>query len=195
MKAKGDVVIGGLVAALKLSNVKQPRQGSTHTRYGMFDLEDMEGLVRTICWPEDYARLGEWIVGDAVVVVSGSIDRRAGSDETNLIVNDLVPIADVWNRPVRSVTAGRSVSPRRERRAPIAMSRVPASVAPWARRSAVGVASPTTTRTSVSPAVTSSRTPPRTARESGRRSRRVRTAMPAAKAMINALRSRNAATR
>jgi DNA polymerase-3 subunit alpha len=70
----------------------------------MFDLEDMEGLVRTICWPEDYARLGEWIVGDAVVVVSGSIDRRAGSDETNLIVNDLVPIADVWNRPARSVT-------------------------------------------------------------------------------------------
>jgi len=104
VKAKGEVVIGGLVAALKLSNVKQPRQGSTHTRYGMFDLEDMEGLVRTICWPEDYARLGEWIVGDAVVVVSGSIDRRAGSDETNLIVNDLVPIADVWSRPVRSVT-------------------------------------------------------------------------------------------
>ncbi|NCA11776.1 DNA polymerase III subunit alpha, partial [bacterium] len=104
VKAKGDVVIGGLVAALKLSNVKQPRPGSTHTRYGMFDLEDMEGLVRTICWPEDYARLGEWIVPDAVLVVSGSIDRRAGSDETNLIVNDLVPIADIWTRPVRSVT-------------------------------------------------------------------------------------------
>jgi len=104
VKAKGDVVVGGLVAALKLSNVKQPRPGSTHTRYGMFDLEDMEGLVRTICWPEDYARLGEWIVPDAVVVVSGSIDRRAGSDETNLIVNDLVPIADIWARPVRSVT-------------------------------------------------------------------------------------------
>ena len=58
-KAKSEVVIGGLVAALKLSNVKQPRPGSTHTRYGMFDLEDMDGLVRTICWPEDYARLGE----------------------------------------------------------------------------------------------------------------------------------------
>ena len=51
-KAKSEVAIGGLVAALKLSNVKQPRPGSTHTRYGMFDLEDMDGLVRTICWPE-----------------------------------------------------------------------------------------------------------------------------------------------
>ena len=103
-KAKSDVVIGGLVAALKLSNVKQPRPGSTHTRYGMFDLEDMDGLVRTICWPEDYARLGEFIQPDAVVVVSGSIDRRAGSEETNLIVNELVPIAEIWKKPVRTVT-------------------------------------------------------------------------------------------
>jgi len=100
---KSDVVIGGLVGALKLSNVKQPRPGSTHTRYGMFDLEDMDGLVRTICWPEDYARLGDWLQPDAVVVIAGSIDRRAGSEETNLIVNDLVPVADLWSRPVKSV--------------------------------------------------------------------------------------------
>jgi hypothetical protein len=103
-KPKSDVVIGGLVGALKLSNVKQPRPGSTHTRYGMFDLEDMDGLVRTICWPEDYARLGECLQPDAVIVVAGSIDRRAGSEETNLIVNDLVPIADIWGKPARSVT-------------------------------------------------------------------------------------------
>ncbi|MEI7863146.1 MAG: DNA polymerase III subunit alpha, partial [Planctomycetota bacterium] len=103
-KAKSEVVIGGLVAALKLSNVKQARPGSTHTRYGMFDLEDMDGIVRSICWPEDYARLGAFLQPDAVVVVSGSIDRRAGSEETNLIVNDLVPIAEVWTKPVRQVT-------------------------------------------------------------------------------------------
>ena len=104
VKAKGDVLIGGLVAALKLSNTKQPRPGSTHTRYAMFDLEDMDGLVRTICWPEDYARLGEHIVADAVILVAGSIDRRAGSEETNLVVNEIVPVADVWRLPARSVT-------------------------------------------------------------------------------------------
>ncbi|MFM7250427.1 MAG: DNA polymerase III subunit alpha [Planctomycetaceae bacterium] len=101
---KGEVVIGGMVAAIKLSNVKQPRQGSTHTRYAMFDLEDMDGLVRTICWPEEYARMGEAIVADAVMLVAGSVDRRAGSEETNLIVNEVVPLAEAWNRPVRSVT-------------------------------------------------------------------------------------------
>jgi DNA polymerase-3 subunit alpha len=102
--AKGEVVIGGLVAALKLSNTKQPRPGSTHTRYGMFDLEDIDGLVRSICWPEDFARLGEHIQADAVVLVAGSIDRRAGSEETNLIVNEVVPLADAWQLPVRHLS-------------------------------------------------------------------------------------------
>jgi DNA polymerase-3 subunit alpha len=111
--AKGSVVIGGLVAALKLSNTKLARPGSTHTRYAMFDLEDIEGLVRTICWPEEYARLGEWIAPDAVVVVMGSIDRRAGSEETNLVVNDLVPIAEAWSRPVKSLTV-KLIDPRHD---------------------------------------------------------------------------------
>jgi DNA polymerase-3 subunit alpha len=102
--AKSEVVIGGLVASIKLSNTKQPRQGSTHTRYAMFDLEDMDGLVRTICWPEDYARMGEAIEADAVVLVAGSIDRRAGSDETNLIVNAIVPIHEAWKLQPRHVT-------------------------------------------------------------------------------------------
>jgi DNA polymerase-3 subunit alpha len=103
-KAKDAVVIGGLVSALKLSNTKQARPGSTHTRYGMFDLEDMNGLVRSICWPEDYARLGEHLQPDAVVLVAGSIDRRAGSEETNLIVNEIVPIAEAWKLQPRGIT-------------------------------------------------------------------------------------------
>jgi DNA polymerase-3 subunit alpha len=103
-KPRAEVVVGGLVSALKLSNTKQARPGSTHTRYAMFDLEDMDGLVRTICWPEDYARLGEFLHPDAVVVVSGSVDRRAGSEETNLVVNDLVPLADLQRLPARAVT-------------------------------------------------------------------------------------------
>jgi DNA polymerase III subunit alpha len=102
--AKGEVVIGGLVAALKLSNTKQPRPGSTHTRYAMFDLEDMDGLVRSICWPEDFARLGECLQPDAVILVAGSIDRRAGSEETNLVVNEAVPLADAWRLPVKSLS-------------------------------------------------------------------------------------------
>jgi len=60
--------------------------------------------VRTICWPEDYARLGDSIAPDAVVLVAGSVDRRVGSEETNLVVNELVPLADAWRLPARSLT-------------------------------------------------------------------------------------------
>jgi DNA polymerase-3 subunit alpha len=102
--AKSTIVIGGLVAALKLSNTKQARPGSTHTRYAMFDLEDMDGLVRTICWPEDYARLSSCIQPDAVILVAGSIDRRAGSEETNLVVNEIVPITEAWRLQARGIT-------------------------------------------------------------------------------------------
>ena len=93
--------MGGLIGSLKLSNTKQPRPGATFTRYGMFDLEDMQGLVRSICWPEEYARLGDFLSQDAVVVVSGTVDRRAGSEETNLIINDVIPISSIWSRPVK----------------------------------------------------------------------------------------------
>jgi DNA polymerase-3 subunit alpha len=101
---RSEVVMGGMVGALKLSNTKQPRPGSSHTRYGMFDLEDMDGLVRSICWPEEYAALGDFLVPDAVIVVAGSVDRRTGSEETNLIINDIVPITEIWSRPARGLT-------------------------------------------------------------------------------------------
>ena len=98
---RAEVVMGGLIGSLKLSNTKQPRPGSTVTRYGMFDLEDMQGLVRSICWPEEYARLSDFLSQDAVVVVSGTVDRRSGSEETNLIINDVIPISNIWSRPIK----------------------------------------------------------------------------------------------
>jgi hypothetical protein len=33
--------------------------------------------------------------------VAGSVDRRAGSEETNLIINDVIPISSIWSRPVK----------------------------------------------------------------------------------------------
>lgn len=55
LPARSEVCLGGLVSSLKLSNIKAPRAGSVNTRYAMFDLEDIEGVIRTICWPEEYA--------------------------------------------------------------------------------------------------------------------------------------------
>jgi DNA polymerase-3 subunit alpha len=88
---RNDVMIGGLISALKYSNTRNPRAGSTHTKYAMFDLEDRDGLVRCIVWPEQFAQFGDLVAADAAVVIAGVIDRRPGSDEVNIIVNELIP--------------------------------------------------------------------------------------------------------
>ena len=98
---RGQVTIGGLLSSIKFSQTKNPRPGQTHTRYVMFDLEDVKGLIRCILWPEQFARFGELVKPDGILVVRGSVDRRPGSEETNLIVDELIPLDEMHRRTTR----------------------------------------------------------------------------------------------
>jgi DNA polymerase-3 subunit alpha len=100
---RAEVVLGGMLASLKFSHTKNPRPGSTNTKYVMFDLEDTAGMIRSIVWPEDFARCGHLVEPDAILVVRGVIDKRPGSEEANLIVNDLIPIDELDMRFTRGV--------------------------------------------------------------------------------------------
>jgi DNA polymerase-3 subunit alpha len=57
----------------------------------MFDLEDVEGAIRCILWPQDFAKHGDAVVSDAIVVLQGRLDYRGG-DEANMIVDKVIPI-------------------------------------------------------------------------------------------------------
>ena len=92
---RAEVMLGGMLASLKFSHTKAPRAGSTHTKYAMFDLEDVSGLVRCIVWPEQFAKYGTVVQADAILVVRGKVDRRPGSEETNLIVDELIQLSDL----------------------------------------------------------------------------------------------------
>jgi DNA polymerase III subunit alpha len=98
-----EVLVGGMLASLKFSNTKNPRPGQTNTRYVMFDLEDIDGMVRTICWPEEFAACGHLATADAIVGIRGSIDRRPSSEEVNLIVNELIPLDELAKRYTRGM--------------------------------------------------------------------------------------------
>ena len=78
----------------------------------MFDLEDMDGIVRCILWPEEFASYGHLVQADAILVVRGAVDRRPGSEEANLIVNELIPLDDLAGRFTKGV-----VDPRQRRAA------------------------------------------------------------------------------
>jgi DNA polymerase-3 subunit alpha len=58
----------------------------------MWDLEDLDGIVRCILWPEQFAEFQELVKADAILAVRATIDRRPGADEINLIVNELIPL-------------------------------------------------------------------------------------------------------
>ncbi len=98
LEARSEVMLGGMLAAIKFSHTKNPRAGSTHTKYAMWDLEDLDGIVRCIMWPEQFAEFGEMVKADAILAVRASIDRRPGAEEINLIVNELIPLDDLSTR-------------------------------------------------------------------------------------------------
>jgi DNA polymerase-3 subunit alpha len=101
---RSEVMLGGMLAAVKYAHTKNPRPGSTTTKYAMFDLEDIGGLLRCILWPEEFATYGEMIKPDAVVALRGVIDKRPGSEEANLIVNEVMALADLSSRLTRGVS-------------------------------------------------------------------------------------------
>jgi DNA polymerase-3 subunit alpha len=98
LEPRTEVLLGGMLAAVKFSHTKNPRAGSTNTKYAMWDLEDLDGIVRCIMWPEQFAEFGHLVKADATLALRASVDRRPGGDEINLIVNELIPLEELSSR-------------------------------------------------------------------------------------------------
>ena len=90
-KDREEVMVGGMISSIKLALTKNPKPGQPN-KYANFDLEDVDGSVRCILWPDGYATSGHMVLPDAVVLLRGAVDRRGGGDEANLIVNEVIPI-------------------------------------------------------------------------------------------------------
>ena len=84
-----EVVLGGLIGAIKIAATKKPSRNG-HTKYVNFDLEDATGVVRCIMWPEDFAVHGEKVKKDAIVLIRGRTDSKGR--EPNIIVNKLMTL-------------------------------------------------------------------------------------------------------
>jgi DNA polymerase-3 subunit alpha len=98
VEARSEVMLGGMLAAIKFSHTKTARAGSTNTKYAMWDLEDLDGIVRCILWPEQFAEFGHLVKADAILALRATLDRRPGGDEVNLIVQELIPLEELQTR-------------------------------------------------------------------------------------------------
>ena len=99
---KTEVLLGGMLSALKFTHSKNPKPGAP-SKYVMFDLEDMAGMIRSIVWPSDFVNIGHLVQADRVLAVRGSVDKRPGSEEANLIVNELIPLEELKARYTKGV--------------------------------------------------------------------------------------------
>ena len=94
---RSEVILGGMISSIKEAHTRNPKPGQP-SKYANFDLEDVEGSVRCIMWPRQYAEFGHLIVPDDIVIIKGVVDRRGGGDECNMIINELVPLSQIEDR-------------------------------------------------------------------------------------------------
>ena len=97
-----EVVIGGMISSITLAHTKNGRPGSP-TKYANFDMEDIEGSVRCIMWPDSFQRFEPLLEPDSILLARGSVDRRGGGDEVNLIVDELISLDQLDDRCTRGM--------------------------------------------------------------------------------------------
>ncbi|MFO0942745.1 MAG: DNA polymerase III subunit alpha [Pirellulales bacterium] len=93
---RSEVIVGGMISSIKLANTRDPKPGQS-SRYANFDLEDMDGAVRCICWPSSFDQYGHLILPEAVVIMRATVEKR-GEDEVNLLANEIIPIDEADER-------------------------------------------------------------------------------------------------
>jgi DNA polymerase-3 subunit alpha len=91
-----DVSIGGLVSALRVMRTKKGDQ------MGVVLLEDWEGTVEVLVFPETYAKVQKLLDVDAPIFVRGKLDN----DESNIkvLATDVYPIERIKEILSRTVT-------------------------------------------------------------------------------------------
>jgi len=90
-----QVAVAGVVQSIKLKNNKQGK------RYATFTLEDLQGAVEIIAWPETYQRNEAAINCGEPVVARGKLD--IGEERAQILLDELKPLTQALADSVREV--------------------------------------------------------------------------------------------
>src|SRR5207245_3187797 len=89
------VKLGGVIHSLRLKNSKKG------DRYATFVLEDKEGVVEVIAWPDTYRRHEAELQGGAPVVVAGGLE--ISDERCQVIADEVLPLARAHAESIRQV--------------------------------------------------------------------------------------------
>src|SRR6185369_1910788 len=89
------VRVGGVIHTVKLRNSKKG------DRYATFVIEDKEGVVEVIAWPDTYRKHENVVQAGAPVVVAGALELS--EDRCQIIVDEVTPLARAHAEAIKQV--------------------------------------------------------------------------------------------
>jgi DNA polymerase-3 subunit alpha len=103
VKSGDDVSVGGIVSA------PRPLKTRKGDRMAVFTLEDRQGGIEVIVFPETFTRCGALIENGTLVVVRGKLERD--DEEARVLASEIVSIGTVRERLARELAITVSVPP------------------------------------------------------------------------------------
>jgi len=97
LEDRSEVIVGGMIGSMNVKTTRNSRPNEPN-RYANFDLEDLQGIVRCVCWSNVYKDHVDIIQPEAVVVMRARVEKRGGGDDIVLVANEVIPIDEADTR-------------------------------------------------------------------------------------------------
>jgi DNA polymerase-3 subunit alpha len=92
---EADTSVGGVIATVRQLKTKKG------DRMAVFTLEDAQGGVEVLCFPDTYQKCGSLIEAGAMVLVRGKLEKD--DDSARILATEIAPIETVRERIAREV--------------------------------------------------------------------------------------------
>jgi DNA polymerase-3 subunit alpha len=97
-----EVVIGGMITKIRYNLTKTGRKAGS--KMAVFTLQDLQGMVEVVMFPEVLEGFAEVLVPDAIVFVKGKLDYRR--ERPNVLATELTALEDVREKLAAKVKIG-----------------------------------------------------------------------------------------
>ena len=105
------VTIGCMIASIRRRVTKSGR--SAGKKMAILTIEDLTGLAECVVFAETFERLGEMLNEDAIIFLTGKVDRRRQSPQ--IIVDQAIPIEQAIETLTSAVTVRLGKSPDKQK--------------------------------------------------------------------------------
>jgi DNA polymerase-3 subunit alpha len=94
-----QIVIGGVIAKIRTHLTKKGRNAGS--KMAIFTLEDLQGQVEVVMFPDVLNRFADLLVKDKVVFVKGRLDYRR--EKPNILAAELIALDEITEKTARKV--------------------------------------------------------------------------------------------